>query len=234
MPERTLTPGGPPAKGWVELRSTRSVRKAFQLLLLVGIVWEFFTLAIGLTALTRPGRHSAAGILAFVACLLIGLIPLGYAAYAYLIRRNFDDARVFVNRKELVLGDNFQVRVEQRALRQVKVNEMRVALVCEETVRFAGADGQSRTRNVPLVQKFELLTRDKETAGVKQMTATRRFEVPADQPASSEVGKSDLPIVTWKVRVITTPAQGPQYEADFPIRVHATSSAGMWGEMSGG
>jgi hypothetical protein len=135
--------------------------------------------------------------------------------------------------------------VEQRTQRGLKINDMRVGLICHETVRTnpaaAGASPEARAaaasakpavKTIALMEKWETCTRDKSTPGARQMTATRSFSIPKEKPASSPPGQKELPIVRWKLRVVTVPSEGPAFSADFPIFVHATPPQAFWSEIS--
>ena len=47
-----------------------------------------------------------------------------------------------------------------------------------------------------------------------------------------ESDRLEPPIIRWKLRVLTAPANSPTYEVDFPIRVHGTSAEGFWDEIN--
>jgi hypothetical protein len=66
----------------------------------------------------------------------------------------------------------------------------------------------------------------------RNLAATRTFTIPADRPASSPPEQRDLPIIRWKLRVVTTAAGAPTYDVDFPVHVHGTSAEGFWREIS--
>jgi hypothetical protein len=232
---------------WVELRPTRSVRLRFYWSLFTGSVLLFFTLLIGGGHYGKsPGPHPVLGILLFIACILIALAALGLAGKFWFIRRNLDDAQVFLDRQALVRGHSFHARVEQRTQRGLKINDMRIGLICHETVRTnpaagAGASPEARAaaaaakpgiKTIALMEKWETCTRDKSTPGARQMTATRSFSIPKEKPASSPPGQKELPIVRWKLRVVTVPSEGPAYSADFPIFVHASPPQAFWSEIS--
>ena len=230
---------------WVELRPTRSVRLRFYWSLFTGSVLLFFTLLIGAGQFAKAsGRHSVPGIVLFAACILIALVCLGFAARFWFIRRNLDDARVFLDRQALVRGHAFHARVEQRAQRGLTINDMRVGLICHETVKAnpaaagpphearAAAAAKPGTKTIALMEKWETCTRDKSTHGAAQLQATRTFSIPKEKPASTPPGRKELPIVQWKLRVVTVPADGPAYSADFPIFVHASPPQAFWSEIS--
>lgn len=230
---------------WVELRPTRSIRLRFYWSLFIGSVLLFFTLLIGAGHYAKsPGPHSMMGMLLFGACILIALACLGLAARYWFIRRNLDDARLFLDRQALVRGHAFHARVEQRAQRELKINEMRVGLICQETVkthpaaaaspeaRAAAASAKPAMKTIALMEKWETCTRDKSVMGAAQLQATRSFSVPKEKPASTPPGRKEPPIVRWKLRVVTVPADGPAYSADFPIFVHASPPQAFWSEIS--
>jgi hypothetical protein len=229
---------------WVEVWPTHSVRLRFYWSLFVGSVLLFFTLLIGTGHYARtPPPHSVSGIVVFVACIVIALASLGVAAHAWFIRRNLDDAHIFLDRQTLVRGHSFHVRVEQRAQRGLKINEMKVGLICQETIKTpvapAGPPHEAQpagprpaTKTIALMEKWETCTRDKITQTARRMTATRSFDIPKDKPASSPPQQKELPVVRWKLRVVTVPAEGPAYHGDFPVFVHASPPQAFWSEIS--
>jgi hypothetical protein len=235
---------------WVELRPTRSVRLRFYWSVFTGSVLLFFTLLVGTGHYAKAaGPHSVFGMLLFAASILISLLCLVLAVRFWFIRRNLDDARVFLDRQALVRGHSFHARVEQRAQRGLKINDMRVGLICHETVKTnpaaaAGAAPEARagggakpgakpgTKTIALMEKWETCTRDKSTHGAAQLQATRTFSIPKEKPASTPAGRRELPVVQWKLRVVTVPADGPTYAADFPIFVHASPPQAFWSEIS--
>ena len=229
---------------WVELRPARSVRLRFYWSLFTGSVLLFFTLLVGTGHYAKsPGPHSVVGMLLFGGCILIALACLALAARFWFIRRNLDDARVFLDRQALVRGHSFHARVEQRAQRGLKINEMRVGLVCQEMVKTnaavgaspearAAASGKPGTKTIALMEKWETCTRDKTITGASQLQATRPFSIPKEKPASTPPGRKEPPVVRWKLRVVTVPSEGPGYSADFPIFVHASPPQAFWSEIS--
>ena len=220
---------------WVELRPANSVRLRFYWGLFAGSVLLFFTLLAGWGQFAKASRpQSALGVTLFVSCVVLSLASLGVAAHAWFIRRNLDDARVFLDRQTLVRGHSFHARVEQRTQRGLKIHEMRVGLICHETVKAAPAGGADRhgSRTISLMEKWETCTRDKAAPGRQKMIATRTFDIPKEKPASSQPGQKELPLIRWKLRVVTVPEEGPAYCADFPVFVHASTPQAFWSEVS--
>ena len=235
----------PTERRWVELRPTRSIRLRFYWSLFAGSVLLFFTLLVGGGHYAKSsGPHSLLGLLLFVGCILAALAALGLAARFWFVRRNLDDARVFLDHQALVRGHTFHARVEQRTQRGLKINEMRVGLICQETVktnpaasvaspeaRGGAAPPKPGTKTIALMEKWETCTRDKSAQGGQQLTATRSFSIPKEKPASSPPGRNEPPVVRWKLRVVTVPSDGPAYSADFPIFVHASPPQAFWSEI---
>lgn len=220
-------PRGRDGRHWTVLTPTR--RYAARLYVTAALGGVLIALAL---VTVRGLAHSTGGLVAVLALGVAGLVSLGFAAPAFLVFRNLEDATVSINKPELVIGHDFDVRVEQRARRGLHIQEMRVALVCLETVRQPAAGGGHETRTVPVVEKWETLTRDKQIDHAKRMAATRTFSIPADRPASSPPDQRDLPLIRWKLRVVTTAAGAPTYDVDFPVRVLSTPAEGFWREIN--
>lgn len=219
----TLTGIDPTGQGdnhWVRLRPSRRVATRLYGSALAGGL----LLATALVAGRAVAGHRTAGRIGlFLALLAAGLGLAGLAAYTWLVFRKLDDAAVSVDRTLLVLGDGFKVHIAQRARRGLKINEMRIALVCQETVRHRTPDGGESVRTVPLLEKWETITRDRQVDHARQLTATRDFRIPQEQPASSPPGRRDPPLVKWKLRLVTAAADSPPYDVDFPLEVLETA-----------
>ena len=232
------TPGSTPgydAKGragrqWVALKPATSYKTRLFVPLAAGAGWVLLALLVGGVRLLSPENRSAGGIVLLIALLLAGVIPLWFAFRAWLVYRHLDDAKVLVDHKDLALGSQFNIRVEQRARHGLQISEMRVGLICTETLKQT-AGGKDKTRTVPLMEKWETCTRDKRIDHAKRLSATRAFRIPPTQRASSPIDQKDPPIVQWKLRVVTAAAGAPPYDVDFPVRVHATPSVDDWGDV---
>ena len=195
--------------------------------MLVAVGWEFLSLVVGGPLLTGSG----AGTGVFVALLLLGLVPAGVAARLWLVYRSLEDARVSVDVQDLSVGQGFSARVEQRARRGLRIKDMKLGLVCMETVRHRTPDGRQEVRSVPLLEKWQTLTRDKEVDAARELTATREFVIPAGQPASSPPEKTDPSVIRWKLRLVTTAAHTPPYDVDFLLHVKPTPATPTWEDV---
>jgi hypothetical protein len=214
---------------WVRLRPVTRHSARMYTAVAIGLAWEFFALALAGPLLSG---HSVGRVIAFILLVAIGLVPFVYAALKWLVVRNLEDARVMIDRRVLSIGDDFRVRVEQRARRGMLIKEMRLGLVCQELIRHQTPDGKHDTRTIPLLEKWETLTRHKTVEDAKRLAATREFTLPTEQPASSPPEQKVLPRIRWKLRLITAPAESPPYEAEFPIHVRPAVPATPWGVES--
>ena len=217
---------------WHPLKPSRSLTARLYGTLMIGAAMTLIAVLYGGGRVFSAPHRTAGGVGLFLALLVAGLVPLGVAVYTWLLTRKLDDAKVFIDRRDLSIGREFNVRVEQRARRGLHINEMRVALVCVETARHTSAGRKEETRTVPVLEKWETLTKDKEIDHARRLAATRTFRIPPGQRASSPVDRKEPPIIRWKLRVYTAPAHSPVYDVDFPIHVHATSADGFWDEIN--
>ena len=211
---------------WVRLKPVTRLSARMYTAVAIGLAWEFFAMALAGPLLSG---HSAGRVVAFILLILIGLVPFVYAALKWLVVRNLEDPRVMIDKRVLWIGDDFRVRVEQRARRGMLIKEMRLGLVCQEVIRHQTPDGKHDTRTIPLLEKWETLTRHKTVEDAKRLSATREFSLPSEQPASSPPDQKELPRIRWKLRLITAPADSPQYEGEFPIYVRPAVPATAWG-----
>lgn len=211
---------------WVRLKPVTRLSARMYTAVAIGIGWEFVAMALAGPLLAG---HSAGRAIALALLLLVGLVPFVYAILKWRVLRNVEDARVSIDKRLLMIGDDFRVRVEQRARRGMLIKEMRLGLVCLEVIRHHTPDGKHDTRTIPLLEKWETLTRHKTVEDAKHLAATREFTLPAEQPASSPPDQKELPRIRWKLRLITAPTDSPQYEAEFPIHVRPAAPATVWG-----
>jgi hypothetical protein len=211
---------------WVRLRPVTRLSARMYTAVAVGIGWEFIALALAGPLLAG---HSAGRAIALALLLVAGLVPFAYAIHKWRVLRNVDDARVSIDKRVLSIGDDFRVRVEQRARRGMLIKEMRLGLVCLEVIRHETPDGKHDQRTIPLLERWETLTRHRTVEDAKHLSATREFTLPDEQPASSPPDQKELPRIRWKLRLITAPTDSPQYEAEFPIFVRPSAPATAWG-----
>jgi hypothetical protein len=211
---------------WVRLKPVTRLSARMYTAVAIGIGWEFIALA---TAGPLLAGHSAGGAIVLAVLLVVGLVPFAYALVKWRVLRNLEDARVSIDKRVLSIGDDFRVRVEQRARRGMLIKEMRLGLVCQEVIRHHTPDGKHDTRTIPLLERWESLTRHRTVEDAKRLAATREFTLPAEQPASSPPEQKELPRIRWKIRLITAPTDSPQYEAEFPIYVRPAAPATAWG-----
>lgn len=218
---------GPKGGHWHALQPSRNLARRMTVCLIVGLLWELMTIVVGLSRLSSP--HSALTVVVFVAFLALGMLPLLEAARVFLMYRHLDDAKVSVDRRELVIGLSFNVKVEQGARRGLKIKDMRIALVCVEESPQSGPNGRKEARQLTRVEKWEKLTSNKTIDHEKVLSATRKFHIPPEQLPSSPATKTEPPHVRWKLRLVTAPVHGPAYDVEFPVKVYATPSGPSWG-----
>src|SRR4051812_30548652 len=101
--------GAPKSGHWHALRPSRNLGQRMKACLFVGLIWEAIA---GVTALARLSHHPSPMTIAFVVlALIIGLVPLGEAVRVFLMYRHLEDARISINRRELIIGGSFHVKV---------------------------------------------------------------------------------------------------------------------------
>src|SRR5688572_11518069 len=103
----------PPDDGrrhWIELTTGRSIARRSVVFTAVGVAWLLVGGVVAGLALKGEGGSSIVRIAIFGGILLSGLIVLGLGLHAIFVRYNFADARVYLDRRELVIGQSFHLR----------------------------------------------------------------------------------------------------------------------------
>lgn len=210
---------------WIHLSGGRNYTRRAQVFGSVGAAWLVLTALVAWRQFAGDAKPSGMWIAILCVVGLIGLAVLAVGLHAMLLHINLGDAKVSVDHRELILGRSFHVRVQQPVRSGLKIKQMRVALVCIEMVK-----GKGGLREIPLMEKWEVLTRERETDDRHNLSATRKFEIPAESRASTPASQEQPPYVRWYIRLQTVPAHAPPYQADFPIEVLAHGTH-VWGEQ---
>jgi hypothetical protein len=201
---------------WSLLRPVRRFAIRMYSGFLVAIVWFLLVVTVPRILLHSLGM---VGTIITALLLLTTLAPLAFAGHALLVYRNFDDAKLFVDRADIFVGAPFKVKIEQNVRRSLHIPDMRLALLCQETSPHTGADGKEQMRTRMRMEKWETITREKTIEGSKRLSATRQMTVPTDQPPSSPPEQTGPPLISWKFRLITAAGDGLKYDVEFPVFV---------------
>lgn len=209
----------PPDGRWHPLVGRRQLRTRVRMKLLQGVVylgvwgwtvWHYF-------ARVPPPHEVASHVIAWVMGVP-GLWYLAASARARFTGRAVSDARVAVGGRELCVGEEAHLRVEQDLIGGAALERVRVGLVCEKTT----GTGKQKLTEVrwqtwvsPIVPARPS---DGEPGPGRRVSFTETLYIPADLPASEPVRD---PQYTWKVVVETALARCPDYRGEFEVTIRS-------------
>ena len=212
--------------GWTELPIQTGVRKKQMAWSMIAAAWwAVGLLALGHYFLSARGAYETDAMFYGGIYMAVGLLPLFLATRYWMITRNAADARAFVDKREVYLGDVINVTTEQVFHRALLIRGLDLGLVLERTEerRPRGSDSTGKTeKHVSTLWESwgkEVVRNEQSTTG-RPLKATHRFEIPTDQPATRG-GTGDYPSNEWRVVMRVRIDGAPDYYAAFPIQVRA-------------
>lgn len=192
-----------------------------RMLLVVAALWQVGGVA-GLGHFVAVAEHPFTffPVLFAVVYEVLGAGTIVAAVVLARARRHLGEARVWVSVAHPAAGTSFDVRVEQEVGAELRIRELRLGLVCEETT------GRSAR---PVHQDSDVVIRDQRAAAGTVLRATKRFPMPASfaAPATGSATRA------WWIEVATQgelggppgwlqPAAGGgsvRYRRRFPVRL---------------
>ena len=173
---------------------------------------HFFWLANRFGATDRTATVVTAG---YFGLTLVLLVPAGYFA---VLRRRAGDARVLVDTDHFRPGGRFKVRVEQTASRELRVEELKIGLVCDATTR----NPYGRRTRIGTAARYDdwgTAVSDQAVAAGNQLFAEQTLTIPAKEPPTSPADQREYPRYDWRISVHTRLANGPDFRGDYPLPV---------------
>jgi hypothetical protein len=205
--------------GWFEIPLRAPIRARAKPWRLVAVAWYLIgSLAIAHYFFFAPRPYHLAMLIGAPAYLALGLIPLGLVVYYRRMRRNHDDARLFVDTDRFVLGKTFKARAEQTFHKHLPIDSIRLGLVCEATVTRAASNKKSVSTTNHYEAWSDPSTPDQATPG-RTIEMKANLKAPADQPASTPEDSREYPRHAWRIVLEVKIPGAPDYKARFPIMV---------------
>jgi len=210
--------------GWYELQPETRIGDRRTAALGVAVGWHLFgVLAWGHYFQVAERPYDLMASITTVVYELLGMVPVGFVAYYLRLGRNLRDARVLLNRAPCTLGDDLTVRVEQDVLTLLSLEELSVALTCEETVCHRSGSKRTVSSHDCYEDRASLL-RDRQVMAGETISAERTFHVPDDGVPSSPEDFKGYPRHAWWIKVVSKVSGQPDYRAKFPLTVSSCGS----------
>ena len=203
---------------WAEVVPRYSARRQAVRETIASAVWNLVGLPLGLHYLFSG--DTARGTLGVVVILLLmglGVAAAAWAVYRYLRLQRAEEARLLVYPQRISLGAPLSVRFDQEFLTEVHIERARVGVLCLR--RGAPPAGNRGTASPPVFEAWKESAIDRNAKRGRKLHIQDQIELPATgQPSVSHGGgASDY---DWVVRLVIKLADGPDYQAEFPIPVH--------------
>ena len=197
---------------WSEARPRFPYRERVALAALMAAVYNLTVLPASLHYLLSAAtdRQTAGDVLASLA-VLPGVALIVWAITRGLVLFRMRDAKLLINARSIVPGQEIHVKFVQQYLHTTHVDRARVGLLCARP---------------PLACAFEAwkdLPVERDVAGGKRLRVSGKFHLPPNVHPTSPPGSKAR--CDWRFVLRMQLAHGPPYEAEFPVAVSPSSRA---------
>jgi hypothetical protein len=148
----------------------------------------------------------------------LGLIPLSLLIYYARLALTAADARVYIDKPQLVRGEDVTIGVQQALLDTRTVSAVRLGIVCEVTTRTRSGS-KTTISTSPCFEDMETVLEGERIRGGERIEVSRRVTIPADQAASSAPRERSYPRTRWSIHLKVEIEDSPDYDAVFPVSV---------------
>jgi hypothetical protein len=221
---------------WSEARPRHPYSERFVLAALLAVVCALFIVPATLHYLLADRTARSPGGIALAALALVPAVLTGiWAARRGLVLLRVRDARLLINTRTIVPGQEIHVKFVQQYLQRTHVDRARVGLVCTRAPPRSDRPDRGHTGGSTncAFEAWKDLPVELDVSGGKRLRVSGTFRLPATvQPTSTP---DDAARCDWRFVLRMQLAHGPAYEAEFPVLVSpahrsAMAEAGHFGE----
>ncbi len=209
----------PVAGDWFELQPTTRIRDRRSGVLMVATLWYVVgVLVCGHYFRAAEPPYGLFALIPTIVYALLGLVPVAMFVYYIRLGRSLADAYLLIDTQRPTLGESLTVHVEQDVYTGLHVNELTIALVCEETRKYKSrrkttiSSSTCWEERVPVIQDYQ-------TGPGETLTAEHTFHFPEGAKPTSPPRYKPYPRHAWRVEVATDIPNHPDYSASFPVIV---------------
>jgi len=209
----------PVSGGWYQLRPTTRLASRRSGALIVSLGWHIAgVLAWGHFFRVAEPPYGLFATITTVVYETIGLVPVGIFLYYFRLGRILSDARLLIDTQQLALGDEITIRVEQGIFTALQIDEMSVALVCEET-RKTRSGSKTTVSSHKCYEDGVPVMKDRPVTAGEPLGVEHAFRIPDDGAPTSPPSYAGYPRYAWRFEVITQIPGQPDYRGKFPVTV---------------
>ena len=209
----------PSTGGWFEVKPASRIVDRQRAALLGLALWDGVGfLACGHFFLVASPPFGLSAIIVTSIYAAVSVIPLGIFIYNILLRRNIDDARLFVSAEKVKRGEAISIGVRQLMHNPLMVEQAELGFVCTVTTKTSSGGKTTISTHKGYENLVPLLHNQQAKAG-EHLEFSAELTIPEDKHASTIAGDNSYPRHHWKIQTRVKLADSPDYKAGFPVLV---------------